>query len=75
MLIHCIVGMNYIYSFPAALFFFFPSVVFAHTDSDLHNALGIFGHPLAVGILAVVLVGVIFAMRYHSKNKNSDDIV
>ncbi|PIR76245.1 MAG: hypothetical protein COU32_03170 [Candidatus Magasanikbacteria bacterium CG10_big_fil_rev_8_21_14_0_10_42_10] len=52
-----------------------PGVAFAHTDSDLHNALGIFGHPLAVGILAVVLVGVIFAMRYHSKNKNSDDIV
>ncbi|HBB37817.1 MAG: hypothetical protein UV82_C0003G0004 [Candidatus Magasanikbacteria bacterium GW2011_GWD2_43_18] len=47
---------------------FVPQVAFAHTDSDVHNALGLFGHPAAVFLL-IASVGVLAVMRARAKKK------
>ena len=58
------------------LLVFAPHVVHAHTGDDVHNALGIFGHPVAVAVvlLVVVLVGMVSAIRVSTKKNKSDDI-
>lgn len=47
---------------------FAPYVVHAHTGDDVHNALGMLGHPAAVFLL-VVVVGVLITMRARAKKK------
>ncbi|PIR75215.1 MAG: hypothetical protein CO030_02095 [Candidatus Magasanikbacteria bacterium CG_4_9_14_0_2_um_filter_42_11] len=55
-------------------FLLMPTIVFAHAESDIHNALGILGHPVSVAILVVALVALFIIIRPRAKKKNSDDI-